>query len=235
MRGPGRILAVPEAIARIGRSLRILERNLPPRPPPRAGSARSVPAMHEPARLPPAALRRRLEGRRLSAERLVDVLGSGPALLVFLRQLGCTFCRRDVDQLAALAQREQERFPRLVLVHPATSEEGEAFFAERYPEAIAVADPGHALYRAFGLRRGNAWQLFGPRIWFAAARSLLSGHGGAAPIGDYRVLGGRYVVKDGAVAWGHRTHHAAEEGRWEEMLAVARGECDAAPPHDLRP
>jgi hypothetical protein len=107
-------------------------------------------------------------------------------------------------------------------VHPASVEDGEKFFRERFPEAVAIADPEQALYRAFGLARGSITQVAGPSIWLPTLVSLLKGNGGSLPIGDPMVLAGHFVARNGELIYAQRTTHAAEEGRWDEMIALAR-------------
>lgn len=113
-------------------------------------------------------------------------------------------------------------FPELVFVHPAAVADGEAFFRERFPEAVAIADSSQALYRAFGLARGSITQVAGPSVWLPTLKSLLQGNGGSRPIGDPMVLAGQFVAKGGELIYAHRTTHAAEEGQWDEMIALAK-------------
>jgi hypothetical protein len=107
-------------------------------------------------------------------------------------------------------------------VHPASVEQGEAFFRERFAEAAAIADPEQVLYRAFGLARGSITQVAGPSVWLPTLKSLLKGNGGSRPIGDPMVLAGHFVAQDGELIYVHRTTHAAEEGPWDEMIALAQ-------------
>jgi hypothetical protein len=96
-------------------------------------------------------------------------------------------------------------------------EEGEAFFAERWPEARAVSDETRILYAAFGLQRGSMGQLFGPRVWWAGLKAALLGHGIGAPVGDPRMLSGWFLVQDREVRWHHCHEHAGAERRWKEL------------------
>lgn len=98
----------------------------------------------------------------------------------------------------------------MTFVHPATAAEGEAFFAERWPEVAAIADPEHALYSAFGLGRGTLWQLLGPRVWGAGLRALGGRHGVGAPQGDPMLLAGAALVAARRVRWLHRAAHSGD-------------------------
>ena len=107
-------------------------------------------------------------------------------------------------------------------MHPATVDAGETFFARRFPEAPAIADPDHVLYTGFGLTRGSLVRVAGPSVWLPTIRSLLAGNGGSGPIGDALLLAGFFVVRGDQVLWSQRTTTSAEPARWDEMLTAAR-------------
>jgi len=112
----------------------------------------------------------------------------------------------------------------VVFVHPAPKPDGEVFFAERWPEAPAIADPEHTLYEAFGLGRGSLLQLIGPKVWLAGLRAIGGGHGVGKPRGDVTLLSGAFLVRDGRVLW---AHYAAHTGDLVEPRAVSRAARDA--------
>jgi hypothetical protein len=108
------------------------------------------------------------------------------------------------------AREADPTFPRVVFVHPATETDGEAFFRERWPEVPAIADDEHALYDAFGLRRGSLMQLLGPKVWLAGLRALGAGHGVGRPKGDTLLLAGGFLVREGRVVWSHYSTHTGD-------------------------
>lgn len=110
-------------------------------------------------------------------------------------------------------------FPEPLLVHPGSPEEGEAFFASRWPEARAVSDPEGGLYEAFGIGRGSARQLVGPRALAAWLKAVLSGHGFGKPAGDPRRMSGWFLVHDRRIVWSHVHEHAGAPRRWGELEA----------------
>lgn len=111
----------------------------------------------------------------------------------------------------------------MLFVHPATSEEAEPHFAARWPDAAAVADPEQDLYRAFGLGRGSALQLLGPRVWLSGLRALGGLHGVGRPTGDPLVMPGAFLVRDGAVTWSHVSEHAGDVVSRRQLEALADG------------
>ncbi len=102
-----------------------------------------------------------------------------------------------------------------------TPEEGEQFFADRWPEARAVSDPDKLLYRAFGLARGSVGQLLGPGVWRAGWRAFRAGHGVGRPVGDPLMMSGWFLVRDGRVVWSDLHEHAGAERPYAELLAAA--------------
>lgn len=96
-------------------------------------------------------------------------------------------------------------------------EEGERFFAERWPEARAVSDTSQELYAAFGLAPGSLGQVMGPRALLAAVRSLFAGHGGGRPVGDPWMMSGWFLVHAERVLWSQVHEHSGEARRYDEL------------------
>jgi peroxiredoxin len=144
---------------------------------------------------------------------LVDLVEASPVLLVFLRHAGCTFCREALSDIAAARAEIEKSGTRTVLVHMGDGAEMKAMVA-RYGvgDLERISDPDHALYEAFGLRKGNIWQLYGPKVWL---RGLLSGllfrHGIAFPVADFRQMPGAFYIRQGAIA--SRFRHRSSSDR----------------------
>ena len=102
----------------------------------------------------------------------------------------------------------QGSFPPVVLVHLATVEQAEAFFATRWPEARAIADPEKRLYQAFDIGRGGLWQLLGPKALRAGLSGLGQGYGVGIPTGDVWMMSARFLVAGSRILWEDRHAHA---------------------------
>ncbi len=148
-----------------------------------------------------------------------------PALVVFLRHSGCTFCR---EALADLAKRRSaiEGGPRggaqIVLVHMGDDASAAKFFGEYALGDVArISDPERTLYRAFELRRGSFLQLFGPRVIVRGlAAAIRGGHGVGRVQGDPFQMPGAFLVQNGRIVSAFR--HAAASDRPEyESIACA--------------
>ena len=112
-------------------------------------------------------------------------------------------------------------FPATLLVHQGTPEQGAKFLTNRWPEARAVSDPEKRLYRAFGLGRGTASQLFGLPVWRKALQASRHGVGVALPVGDPFVLAGSFVVQGNQVLASDRAEHAGSVPDLEGLARVA--------------
>jgi hypothetical protein len=89
-------------------------------------------------------------------------------------------------------------------------EEGDEFFAEHWPEARAVSDPGRDLYRAFGLLEGGLKEIFAPEVLACGLRSASRGHLPGKVVGDVKQMPGFFVVKGNRIVRSHRSRHIAD-------------------------
>lgn len=157
-------------------------------------------------------------GRNLRPGTLRDQLGPDPVMLVFLRHLGCLFCREVVRDVRRRA--EVDAVPRTVFVHQGEVAEGDAFFGRLWPEAAAISDPGGVLYRAFGVERGNLGQMFGPSSFACALRAAAKGNGVGRKVGDAWTLPAVVLIaEDGVVLWEHHGRHAGDHDVWDRIPA----------------
>lgn len=136
---------------------------------------------------------------------LSEFYRDGPLLLVFLRHLGCIFCRQ---QVAALREKTDWNLAFVCMADPT---EAERFKHELRSPHRFVCDPDAALYRAFGLAQGSWGQLL---AWDAVVKGLKafrSGHSAGKPVGDIRQLSGVFLVDvHGEVRWSHASRTSAD-------------------------
>ena len=108
-------------------------------------------------------------------------------------------------------------------------EEGEEFFASRWPEAGAVADPELWLYRAFGIDRGKAKEVIGLPAVGAAFRALLKGNGIGKPVGDPWIMPGVFLACDLRLVFRQRIRHSGDRTDVRSLAKMARV-CSQADP-----
>lgn len=129
-----------------------------------------------------------------TARPLLDFLGPHLTAFIFVRHLGCIFCREQVKDLRANATALAGAGVQVVIVSPATPQQSAAFardFAVPFP---VLSDPAREAYRAFGFFEGTVGQLLNPHI---IARSMQAVARGALPgrrSGNSRQLPGAVLV-----------------------------------------
>ena len=103
---------------------------------------------------------------RLSSLWQKDVL-----LLAFPRHFGCPQCKEMTEELHTAREELGKIGLRLAFVCNASAENTAKFREKRAPNALCLADPERAAYRAYGLYQGTLWQtLLSPRIWISNRR-----------------------------------------------------------------
>lgn len=148
----------------------------------------------------------------------------GPALVVFLRHLGCTFCREALADIARARKAIESAGVRLVLVHMGPLKEASALFP-RYglDDLPRFCDPERLLYKAFGLQRASLRQALGPRVWIRAFQAgLLDRHGFHRVVGNAFQMPGVFVVRDGKMTQSYLHKTVADR---PEYLDMAAEEC----------
>ncbi len=166
--------------------------------------------------LPKEILESPIEGRRLIGKMLVENLPQKPILLVYLRHLGCIFCRETVEDLRNVSS-EFRAFPPILFIHPDTQREGEEFFSRFWPEASAISDPETRLYDLADIQEGNLIELAGPEVWVSAVRALAKGNFyGVQGKSILRMPGVFLVLKD-RILWSHSYRHIGDEPDWTKL------------------
>jgi len=157
-----------------------------------------------------------------SGASLATLSADQPVLLVFLRHLGCTFCREAMADLAARRAAIESAGAKIAIVHQSSEADGRAF-AARYglDDAIQISDPSRVLYSAFELSRGRFSQLFGFRVWLRGIAALARGHGIGALKGDVLQMPGAFVIHRGAVVRAFRHDSAADRPDYCELVSPA--------------
>lgn len=135
--------------------------------------------------------------------KLSSLWAGQPLLLAFVRHFGCSECL----SLVALLREGQPRLAQaglgLAVVTQGSAAETAEFARQHAPGLRLLADPARAAYAAYGLERGNWFQLLlSPRVWPGLIRSRRQGRlSRPTPPGqDVRQMSGTFVIgADGRV------------------------------------
>lgn len=141
------------------------------------------------------------DGRRVV---LNDLFKGEPFALVFLRHLGCVFCREQV--------KEMTEFPNwnVAFVSMAQPEEAQEFREKMKSPHLFLCDPSAQLYDQFDVGRGSIKQVLGASNWKRGFEAMRNGAGVGAPVGDMFRLGAAFVVAEGQIVWEHHNEDASD-------------------------
>ena len=154
--------------------------------------------------------------------RLAEFWSRGPAVFVFVRHLGCPFCREEAARLRTDAPRFIAAGAEVVLVTMSSPDDAAAFRTRFQLPFSVLADPEQAAYRAFGVPRGGVMQLMGPQTWSVGLGATLA-HGVGVPSGDVRQLSGAYVVDGtGTIRYSQAAKNSADLPSHDELLQAVR-------------
>lgn len=156
--------------------------------------------------------------------RLATLWRDRPVALVFLRYLGCIFCREQLKDLRRHAGEIERAGLRLVTVTPDRPDVVRRFGAEYELLFPVLSDPRRVAYQAFGLTEGSVGQLLNPHIVARGVQATLRGSFLGRPTGgNQRQLPGAAIVdRDGVVRFLHVARDAADSVTAGRLLREAR-------------
>jgi peroxiredoxin len=151
---------------------------------------------------------------------LRTMAATSPALVVFLRSFGCTFCREAMADVGKIKDDIRAAGAGIAVVHGGTPEEAAPWLAKYgLTDVAAISDPELAHYRAFGLGRTGVADLVDPKVWTRGAVCAIShGFGGQTPE-MMRQLPGVFVVQNGEIRGEFRHRSPADR---PDYLALVR-------------
>lgn len=165
--------------------------------------------------------------------RLGELWRDRPAVLVWLRQFGCPFCRAYSVELNKARADFERAGARLVLIGHGTQEEASRFRRQMAIDLPILADVDRVTYLWAGTKLATLGELIGPvvvgRALLAMARErVVVGR----TVGDEAQLGGSIVVTpDGAIPFAHISRDASDMAPVRDLLAVIAAVPTRGPGH----
>jgi peroxiredoxin len=167
----------------------------------------------------------------LPADSPLRVLAAqSPALVIFLRSFGCTFCREAMADVAAARDDIRATGAEVAFVHGGSAVEADRWFAKYgLGEVTRISDPALVHYRAFGLGRTSVQALVDPKVWTRGAVCALSHGFGAQTPEMMRQLPGIFVVQGDRILAEYRHRSPADRPDYLGLVREA-----ATPTIDVR-
>ena len=144
-----------------------------------------------------------------------------PIALVFLRHLGCVFCREQVATLRDAMPEENVAF--VSMSEPKQAARFRIWMKSPHP---FLCDPPQRLYREFGLQRASLGGLIGPRVAVRGFEAYRAGFRGGRVQGDGWQLGGTFVMEEtGQVSAAFPAIDAGDHPSPDVAPSYARAPC----------
>jgi peroxiredoxin len=103
-------------------------------------------------------------------------------LLAFTRHFGCPQCKEMLAELVDARTDIEHAGLTLAAVTQGTPAETAEFCRRQAPGIVCLSDPERKAYRAYGLERGNLWQVaLSPQVVVGTARARKRGHHAEMP------------------------------------------------------
>jgi peroxiredoxin len=147
--------------------------------------------------------------------RLSQFWKGDPLVVVFLRHLGCTFCRTQVIELRNRYGEFREKGSEVVCVAMGSPKVGQAFrlmFHLPFP-MLMTADTDTSAYDLYGLPKGRLSQLLGFGSWIGGLRAIpiLGRRIVGRLIGDGTQLAGTFIIdQSGTIRLAYRSKSASD-------------------------
>ncbi len=152
---------------------------------------------------------------------LLERSSKTPLLVVFLRHFGCTFCREALRDLQERRTEIESTGAQICLIHMSPDEDAQSFFGKyELADVDRVSDPEQSLYKAFELKRGSLWQLFGPANWVRGTAAFFSGHGVGKLQGDGFQLPGVFLLRNGRIERAFRHSAAGSRPDYQDVCTI---------------
>ncbi len=145
-----------------------------------------------------------------------------PTMLIFLRHFGCTFCRESLKEIEAKREYIENEGTKIILVHMVDEAMAKEITQQYHLSDLPrISDPDKKIYKAFGLLKGNWFQLFGINV---VIRGFIAGflkrNLPGPPIGDSYQMPGIFVIHKGMVMQTFKHTTAADRPDYIELAHV---------------
>lgn len=149
-----------------------------------------------------------------------------PTLVIFLRHLGCVYCRESLAELYRLRDEIEAKGVQIALVHMGSEFQArELLKGFELDEIETFSDPDRRLYEAFGLERTTVRRLLAPNNLFDMLRTGVTSdvalrRSVGRVVGDVLQMPGVFLFKNGRIVGDFRPERPGERADYLEMAAM---------------
>jgi peroxiredoxin len=149
-----------------------------------------------------------------------------PTLVVFLRHLGCIYCRESLSDLRRLRTKIEANGVRIAIVHMGKEDDArELLEAFDLDDLTRISDPERRLYGVFGLERTTMGRLLAPRT---VVSMLMSSLRSDLPlrltmgkvVGDTLQMPGVFLLRNSRIVDDYRPEDLSKRPDYLEMAAL---------------
>ncbi len=160
-----------------------------------------------------------VDGSNLTSNSLEEIIKSESNVIMhFLRHLGCSFCRKNVENIRELIDKHPN-FPKIVFVHQSSVEDGNKYFEKYLPGASHISNPDKTLYDIFKVNKLKSSTFFNPIFLRNLLKLTWAGYSNKLKKGDDpTLLTGTFLYFKGLLKWVHRAKFPGEEPSWNSIL-----------------
>ena len=155
---------------------------------------------------------------------LVALSHQQPAMVIFLRHFGCTFCRESLSDISNVIDVIKKLGVKVIYVHMVDRETADLHLSfHNLHETAHISDPERKLYEYFGLKEGSIRQLFGLNVMMRGVKAgFIDGHGhGFKFIGNGNQMPGMFMIKEGRVIRKFIHEYASDRPDYVEFVEFA--------------
>jgi hypothetical protein len=155
--------------------------------------------------------------------RLRGLIGR-PALVIFLRSFGCTFCREALADVRLVRSRVEAAGATLAFVYGGTPAEADPWFAlHGFGDTVRISDPALEHFRAFRVDRIGYSTLLHPTVVVRTAVCATTHGLGTQTAEMIRQLAAVFVVRDGRILASYRHRLPSDRPDYMQLIRTALG------------
>lgn len=159
-----------------------------------------------------------------SIAEIYKLSSKGTCVLVFLRQLGCMFCRRRIAELAALQPRLDPKNATLILISNGSTKHAKKILSEAGLTCPVLMDKAQRAYRLMHLPRGLRAALLNAKTVSKIGETVRMGFRQGRTSGDSLQLGGYFVFRGNKVLLSHPDKYTGDNVDVNTLEAICG--CD---------